>query len=48
MQREQTVNNVAETYEVSAQTTTQTFINLIQELENHRLQKMEALQPSRR
>ena len=44
-QREQTVNNVAETYEVSAQTTTQTFINLIQELENHRLQKMEALQP---
>ena len=44
-QREQTVNNVAETYEVSAQTTTQTFINLITELENHRLQKMEALQP---
>jgi len=45
VQREQTVTSVAETYEVSAQATTETFINLIQELENHRLQKMEALQP---
>ena len=44
-QREQTVNNVVETYEVSAQTTTQTFINLITELENHRIKRIESLQP---
>jgi DNA primase len=45
VQREQTINNVAETLEVSTQQTTQTFINLITELENHRIKKIEALQP---
>jgi DNA primase len=45
VQREQTINNVAETLEVSAQQTTQTFIQLITELENHRIKKIEALQP---
>ncbi|MES1249464.1 MAG: toprim domain-containing protein, partial [Chitinophaga rupis] len=44
-QREQTVNNVAETYELSAQGTTQTFIELITELESYRIKKIEALQP---
>jgi DNA primase len=45
VQREQTINNVAETLEVSTQATTQTFIQLITELENHRIKKIEALQP---
>ncbi len=45
MQREQTINNVADTLEVGTQQTTNTFINLITELESHRLQKIEALQP---
>ena len=45
VQREQTINNVAETLEVSTQQTTQTFIQLITELENHRIKKIEALQP---
>jgi DNA primase len=45
VQREQTINNVAETLEVSTQQTTNTFINLITELENHRIKKIEALQP---
>jgi DNA primase len=45
MQREQTINNVAETLELSNQQTTNTFINLITELENHRIKKIEALQP---
>lgn len=44
-QREQTINNVAETLELSTQATTTTFINLITELENHRVQRIEALQP---
>jgi DNA primase len=44
-QREQTINNVAETLELSSQQTTNTFINLITELENHRIKKIEALQP---
>lgn len=44
-QREQTVNNVAETYELSAQATTQIFIELITELESYRIKKIEALQP---
>jgi DNA primase len=44
-QREQTVNNVAETYDLSAQTTTQTFIELITELESYRIKKIESLQP---
>jgi DNA primase len=44
-QREQTIQNVAENLEVSTQQTTNTFINLITELENHRLKKIEALQP---
>jgi DNA primase len=44
-QREQTINNVAETLELSNQQTTNTFINLITELENHRIKKIEALQP---
>jgi DNA primase len=44
-QREQTINNVAENLEVSTQQTTNTFINLITELENHRIKKIEALQP---
>lgn len=43
-QREQTINNVAETLELSNQQTTNTFINLITELENHRIKKIEALQ----
>jgi DNA primase len=45
VQREQTINNVAETLEVSTQQTTQTFIQLITELETHRIKKIEALQP---
>jgi DNA primase len=45
MQREQTINNVAETLELSTQGTTTTFINLITELEHHRLKRIEALQP---
>lgn len=45
VQREQTINNVAETLELSTQSTTTTFINLITELENHRVQRIEALQP---
>ena len=45
VQREQTINNVAETLELSTQATTNTFINLITELENHRIKKIEALQP---
>jgi DNA primase len=44
-QREQTINNVAETLELSTQATTTTFINLITELEGHRLKRIEALQP---
>jgi DNA primase len=44
-QREQTINNVADTFEVGTQATTQTFIALITELEKHRISKMEALQP---
>ena len=45
VQREQTINNVAETLELSTQQTTNTFINLITELESHRIKKIEALQP---
>lgn len=45
VQREQTINNVADTLEVSTQQTTQTFIQLITELESHRIKKIEALQP---
>ncbi len=45
VQREQTINNVAETLELSTQATTNTFINLITELETHRIKKIEALQP---
>jgi DNA primase len=45
VQREQTINNVAETLELSTQATTTTFINLITELENHRVHRIEALQP---
>jgi DNA primase len=45
VQREQTINNVAETLELSNQQTTNTFINLITELESHRIKKIEALQP---
>ncbi len=45
VQREQTINNVAETLELGTQQTTNTFINLITELESHRLQKIESLQP---
>lgn len=45
VQREQTITSVAETLEVSTQQTTGTFINLITELERHRLQRIEALQP---
>jgi DNA primase len=45
VQREQTINNVAETLELSTQATTNTFIKLITELETHRIKKIEALQP---
>ena len=45
VQREQTINNVAETLELSSQQTTNTFINLITELESHRIKRIEALQP---
>jgi DNA primase len=48
VQREQTINNIAEALELSSQQTTNTFINLITELENHRLQKIEALQPKQK
>lgn len=44
-QREQTINNVVETLELSTQATTTTFINLITELEHHRIKRIEALQP---
>ena len=45
VQREQTINNVADTLEVGTQATTNTFINLITELESHRIKKIESLQP---
>jgi DNA primase catalytic core len=45
VQREQTINNVAETLEVSTQQTANTFIQLITELETYRIKKIEALQP---
>ena len=45
VQREQTINNVAELLELGTQATTGMFIDLVTELENHRLQKIEALQP---
>jgi DNA primase len=45
VQREQTITSVAETLEVSTQATNQTFIQLITELESHRIKKIEALQP---
>jgi DNA primase len=45
MQREQTINSVTESFEVSTGQTTQTFIQLITELEQHRLQRIEAQQP---
>ena len=45
VQREQTITSVAETLELSSQQTTNTFINLITELESHRIKKIEALQP---
>lgn len=45
VQREQTINDVAETLDLSSQQTTQTFINLITELETHRIKKIEALRP---
>jgi DNA primase len=48
IQREQTINNIAEALELSSQQTTNTFINLITELENHRLAKIEALQPKQK
>ncbi len=48
VQREQTINNIAEALELSGQQTTNTFINLITELENHRLAKIEALQPKQK
>ena len=44
-QREQTITSVAETLEVSTQATTQTFIQLITELESYRIKRIEALQP---
>ncbi|GAC1586178.1 MAG: hypothetical protein NVS3B8_00220 [Chitinophagaceae bacterium] len=48
VQREQTINNIAEALELSSQQTTNTFINLITELENHRLAKIETLQPKQK
>lgn len=45
VQREQAINNVAETLEISTQTTTQVFTELITELESYRIKKIEALQP---
>lgn len=45
VQREQTITSVAETLELSNQQTTTTFIDLITELETHRIKKIEALQP---
>lgn len=45
VQREQTITSVAETLELGHQQTTTTFINLITELENHRIKKIESLQP---
>jgi hypothetical protein len=44
VQREQTITSVAETLELSSQQTTATFIDLITELETHRIKKIEALQ----
>jgi DNA primase len=45
VQREQTITSVAETLELSTQQTTQTFTELICELEQYRIKKIEALQP---
>ena len=45
VQREQMIHSISETFDVSTQGTTQTMIQLITELENHRIKKMEALQP---
>ncbi len=45
VQREQTITSVAESLELSNQQTTNTFIDLITELESHRIKKIEALQP---
>ena len=45
VQREQTINDVAETLDLSSQQTTSTFIHLITELESYRIKKIEALQP---
>ena len=45
VQREQTINDVAEILELSSQQTTNTFIHLITELEAYRIKKIEALQP---
>jgi len=45
VQREQTITSVAESLELSSQQTTATFIDLITELESHRIKKIEALQP---
>ena len=44
-QREQTISSIAENLEVGTQQTTNTFINLITELESYRIKKIEALQP---
>jgi DNA primase len=45
VQREQTITGVAETLEIGTQATTQTFIQLITELEAYRIKRIEALQP---
>ena len=45
VQREQAINSIAENFEIGTGQTTQTFIQLITELESHRIKKIEALQP---
>jgi DNA primase len=44
-QREQTTQHIAERFECSMQSATNTIIQLITELESYRLQKIESLQP---
>lgn len=45
VQREQMIDRVAEAFELGMQATTQIITGLITELENHRLKRIESLQP---
>jgi DNA primase len=45
VQRELAINNIAETFEVGTQATTNTIAHLTSELERYRVQRIESLQP---